>query len=203
MTDVNNQNQDDSKTKDQDPNKEPNRINDPAEIVNNPDAIATLLESKRKATAEAMDYRKKLEALEEKQKKEKQEAEQKALEEQGKYKELNEKLKAEKDETTAKFKAMVIQMALLNEAIKQGINDPDVVALIDVSGVKIDDNYKVETAEEIVKAFKEAKPHFFGEVEEGNPPPNNPKPGLTKVKGGNLQGMTADQKLDHYFNTKK
>jgi len=198
MTDKNKQDQNDPKTKQQDQDvkggdQQQDQV-DPkiAELQKDPDAVASILEAKRKANAEAKAYREKLEKLE----KEQQEAANKALEEQGKYKELNEKLKTEKDEIIVKFKAKIVEMALTNEAIKAGISDPDVVAIIDVKDVKIDDDFNVENAAEIIEAFKEAKPHFFGDVKEDGDslPPNNPKPGLTKVKG-NFQDLNPIQRM--------
>lgn len=46
-------------------------------------------------------------------------------------------------------------------ALKDGLSDPDVLALFDKSKFVFDDNGKITNAAELLTEFKAAKPHFF------------------------------------------
>ena len=169
-----------------------------AELMKDPDAVASLLETKRKANAEAKTYRERLEKLEADQKA----RDAKALEDQGKFKELNEKLKAESAEKEAKFRGRLIQKALENEAIALGIVDRDAVALAKVDGVKVNDDLEVEGAKEAIEALKKEKPYLF-ESGDGKtiPAPGEAgkKPDLRGKVQGTTEGITPEQRLDVFF----
>ncbi len=126
-------------------------------MVKDKDAAKALIEAKRKANAEAKEYRLKVEAYE----KEKKENEDKGLKDEKKWEELSSKKEAELEEHKAKFIKQTKIAALKMEAIKQNIKDPDDVRLIDLENVKIDDSYNVENAQEIVEEFKGNKAHLF------------------------------------------
>jgi len=174
-----------------------------AEIMKDPKAVETLLKSKREANAEAKDYRLKLEKLEEAQ----TEAEKEKLKEQEKYKELYEKNESETKAKTAKFETAAKRAALKVEAVKQGIIDTDAINLIDLTDVKIDAEYEVTNAEEVIKAFKEKKPHFFkagdgdgdDETEITPGPEGDKKPGLRNKVKGSHEELTPDQRIDSYY----
>jgi len=159
-----------------------------AELMKDPDAVQALLVAKRAANEEAKQYRLKLEGIEQKQK----EAEEAALKEQGKFKELAETAQREKVEAEARFKTKLVELALMTEAIKQGIVDPDGVRLVDSSQVKIDKDWNVEGAKETIEALKAAKSYLF-EKKEGAPPPPGGKPGLRKQ--GGEENLTPHERL--------
>jgi hypothetical protein len=168
-----------------------------AELMKDPDAVQALLEQKRAANAEAKKYREKLEEIETA----KQKAQEDALKEQGKFKELAETAQKEKDEAEKKFKAKLVELALMTEAIKQGIVDPDGVKLVDASQIKVDKDWNVEGAKEAVEALRAAKPYLF-EKKEGAPTPPAEKPGLRKSQGQG-EDLTPEQRLDRAFEKKK
>lgn len=99
---------------------------------------------------------------------EKAEGERKRLEEEGNYKQLaaQERERAEAAERRAEAievqshereSAAELRIALLAE----GVTDPDIATLVDRSSIKYE-NGRFTGIPEAVKAFKEAKPHFFG-----------------------------------------
>jgi hypothetical protein len=169
-----------------------------AELMKDPDAVQALLEQKRAANAEAKKYREKLEEIENA----KQKTQEEALKEQGKFKELAEAAKAEKEEAEKKFKATLIQMALQNEAIRQGIVDLDGVKLADTSQIKVDKDWNIEGAKEAIEALKQSKPYLF-EKKEGAPPPPADKPGFRKNLTGGGEDLTPEQRLERAFEKKK
>lgn len=177
-----------------------------ASIMKDPDAVAKLLQTKRDANAEAKKLRLEKEDLLKKQK----EAADAKLAEDGKHKELAENAKAELERKDASFKARIINMALRIEAVKQGISDPDLADLIDASEVKIDEGYNVQNAEEVVSAFKEKKPAFFGKKEEDDDdtetePQGSQAPDLrAKVKqGSEREGQSPHTRLARSYEDKK
>ncbi len=131
-------------------------------MVKDKDAAKALIEAKRKANAEAKEYRLKLEEIQKKQ----GEADDETLKEQKKFEELANKKDIELKEKEAKFIKQTKIAALKIEAVKQKIKDSDDVRLIDLEDVKIDDSYNVENAQEIVEEFKESKAHLFKGDEE-------------------------------------
>lgn len=160
-----------------------------AELMKDPDAVHALLAAKRAANEEAKQYRLKLEAIEQKQK----EAEEAALKEQGKFKELAETAQREKAEVETKFKAKLVTLALMTEAIRQGIVDPDGVKLVDTSQVKVDKDWNIEGAKEAIEALKAAKPYLF-EKKEGAAPPPGERPSLRGQ--GKEESLTPLQKIE-------
>lgn len=121
---------------------------------------------------ENMDYKKRLKALE----KQRTEDDENKLKEQGKYKEL-----AETAQTKAqRAERIAITAKLESLAAREGLSDPDLLALVDTSGVTLDDDGKVQGAAEAIAAFKAAKPHFFGSPATV---PGTAKPG-SPVSGG-------------------
>lgn len=161
-----------------------------AEIMKDPDAVLALLEAKRAANAEAKKYREKLEALEAERKK----IEEEKLKEQGKFQELAESLKKEKEELEKKFRDMLILRALENEAIKQGIVDPEAVKLADMSLIKTDKDYQIEGVKEAIEKLKKEKPYLF-EKKEGAAPPPAEKPGFRKNLPPEGENLTPEQRL--------
>jgi len=47
-------------------------------------------------------------------------------------------------------------------AVKQGLVDPDILKLADLSKLKFDDKGNLEGADDLLKALKESKPYAFG-----------------------------------------
>jgi flagellar motor protein MotB len=160
------------------------------EIMKDPDAVLALLEAKRAANAEAKKYREKLEALEAERKK----IEEEKLKEQGKFQELAESLKKEKEELEKRFKDMLILRALENEAIKQGIVDPEAVKLADMSLIKTDKDFQIEGVKEAIEKLKKEKPYLF-EKKEGVAPPPAEKPGFRKNFPPEGENLTPEQRL--------
>ena len=202
-----NKDQDDQKNKDQQNQDDLKKKEEPevdpriAEIMKDPDAVSELLKKKRDANAEAKKYREDLEAIKKKQ----QEAEDEALKEQGKFKELAEKAQNEKAEAEAKFIKKAKLNALQIEAIKQVVIDPEVVGLVNLEEVKIDNDFNVSNAEEVIKAFKEKKPHLFKEEEDSNttPAPDNPKPGLRQKIVATQEGLNPRERISRGLNQTK
>lgn len=159
-------------------------------IVGNSEAVAALLEAKRKANAEAKSQRLELEEMKKKIK----EAEDKELEKKGEFEKIAAKSKVELEETTKKFKTKLIADAVKIEAIKQGAIDPEISKLIDTSEIKVDNDFNVTGAEDAVKAYKKLKPEFFGE--ESREPEGSKKPGLReKILGKGQEGKKSPRQL--------
>jgi hypothetical protein len=111
-------------------------------------------------------------------KKEKDEAENKRLAEEGKYKELAEKAEKEKNELQSKFTQTRIDTSVRTAALRAGaVDDEAVLALIDRSLVKVDDQGNVTGVDEAVNKLLEEKPFLVG-----NGKPN--KLGLGTNPGG-------------------
>ena len=47
-------------------------------------------------------------------------------------------------------------------ATREGLQDPDLLSLLDTSGVELDDRGRVKDAEQLIAEFRSAKPQFFG-----------------------------------------
>jgi hypothetical protein len=157
-----------------------------AELMKDPDAVQTLLKSKRDANEEAKGYRLKLEKIE----KDKRDAEEANLKEQGKFKELSEQAKAEAATQRATFTKRLVDMELRIEALNAGCHDPDAaVALADRASVKVsDDLSSVTGAKEAIAALKASKAYLFGTPDKGTPAPGTtppaPRAGFGKLPPG-------------------
>ncbi len=172
-------------------------------MVKDKDAAKALIEAKRKANAEAKEYRIKLEEIQKKQ----GEADDETLKEQKKFEELANKKDIELKEKEEKFIKQTKIAALKMEAIKQNIQDADDVRLIDLESVKIDDAYNVENAQEVIEEFKESKSHLFkgddDEDDETKLADGSGAPNLRdKVKGGASEGESPHTRAANFF-TKK
>jgi len=152
-------------------------------IVGDKAAVAAILEAKRKANAEAKEYRLKLAEIEKKIKS----AEDLDLEKKGEFEKIADKAKSELKETQEKFKKQIILSAVKSEAIKAGAIDPDVHKLIDISEIKVDNEFNVSGAAEAVAAYKKMKPEFFGE-EELEPEENKKATLKEKILGKETEG---------------
>jgi len=172
-----------------------------AEIMKDPDAVLSLLEAKRAANAEAKKYREKLEALEAERKK----MEEESLKEQGKFKELAETLKKEKEEMERKFRETLIWKALENEAIRQGIIDPEAVRLANTSLIKVNEHYQIEGVKEAIEALKKEKAYLFEKRDDKQspPPPPGEKPGFRKTQIKEGENLTPEQRLERALQMKK
>jgi hypothetical protein len=92
----------------------------------------------------------------------------------------------------------IINAELKAEAIAAGLQDPDLLPLIDRAAVKIGDDGELVGIKEAIDAFKAKKPEYFKQTRggnppappalpdprrgQGNPPPPNPNPPPTNVK---------------------
>lgn len=170
-------------------------------IVGDKEAVTALLEAKRKANAEAKEYRLKLAEMEKKIK----DAEDKDLEKKGEYEKLAAKAKADLEEAQRKFKEQLITNALKIEVTKAGAIDPDVYKMVDRSGIKVDNDFNVTGAEEAVAAYKKLKPQLFGE--ESQEPEDSGKPGGTLrdtvLKGAGETSKKPRQLIADAFRQKK
>ena len=65
---------------------------------------------------------------------------------------------------TQRANERIIRTELKVVALKEGLVDLDDLKLLDVSGIEVDDDGNIKGAEDIIKKFKEDKPHKFGEA---------------------------------------
>ena len=89
----------------------------------------------------------------------------------------------------------LIRAELRALAAKEGIRDLGDLALLDISGVKMDDAGNVVDADKVMAAFKTAKPHLFGAPSTSSgakPPPAGDPPPVDVTK------MTPEQRAAHY-----
>jgi hypothetical protein len=173
-----------------------------AELMKDPDAVATLLAAKRAANEEAKKLRLKLEEIEKAQKA----ADDKALQEQGKFKELAEKAKTEADAMKTSFKSRRIDFELRLEAVREGIVDPeDAVLLCDRAQIAVSDDFSTVTgAKDAVAALKKAKAYLFGKgADKGIPPPGTGMPSPRGVVLAGEDKISPEQRLSNYFAGKK
>ena len=171
-----------------------------------PDPEILKAERKRREDAEiALGLeRNKLQALEQKN----ADAERKRLEEEGNYKQLAAQereareaadVRAAQIESDSRHRESnaEIRIALMAE----GVSDPDVAMLIDRSSVKFE-NGRFTGITEAVKAFKEAKPHFFGKpVVSTSAAPVPPAP--AKASDANQPVDVTKMKPDEYKDYRK
>jgi Fe-S-cluster formation regulator IscX/YfhJ len=109
------------------------------------------------------------------------------------HKAENEALKRSNSQKEAAARKRVVAEALrarLADAV-----DPDVVKLVDIKDVKVDpETFEVTGLDEIVSAFRESKPHFFGKAVDAPKPgsPVPPKPGGGGDAPSDWRGLTDD-----------
>lgn len=94
--------------------------------------------------------------------------EKKQLEEQGEYKKLSEKLAAELDQERTRNSQRFIKAEVKAAAIEAGLIDHDLIALIDIAGVKFDEQSNLVGVQEAVNNFKSKKPAFFKQANGAN-----------------------------------
>lgn len=107
--------------------------------------------------AEAAAHR--IEARKEREAREKAEAERDAA-----RAEIDGKLKTERDTATARITKMqqrVIESDLKAQAVAAGLEDLDLLPLLDRSGINMDDDGNVTGIKEAIEAFKAKKPDYF------------------------------------------
>lgn len=110
-------------------------------------------------------------------------------------KEEAEKAKTESAAAVAAAGAAASQRIIRAEmkalAVKEGLVDLDDLALIDITGITIEEGGSLKGAEDVLKKFKESKPHKFGEASSSShqPPPKKGEDTPKKVKD-----MTPDER---------
>lgn len=174
-----------------------------SEIMKDPDAVSGLLEAKRKANAEAKQFRERLEKLE----REQAERDEAKLKEDGKFKEVAEKNEAKLKEMEVAFKTRAIRTALTLEAVKEGIVDPEAIALAKTDGLKVDEDFNVSGVAEAIKELKKAKPYLFkaGDGKDVQPPPGDgtPRPSLhDRVVKPDDDKTVAEARIARHFESK-
>lgn len=93
------------------------------------------------------------------------EAERKRLEDEGKWQELANK----NAQTAEQYKTVALNAEIKALAAAAGSVDPAAVAaLIDKSGISVDDNLNVTGAESALNALKESKPYLFNSANNSN-----------------------------------
>jgi len=150
--------------------------------------VDTVLESKRKANAEAKSYRLKLEEIN----KANAAAEEKKLKEQKRYEDLYNQEKSKREALETQIRTGSIKSALLKEATKQGIIDPDGIDFI-----KIPDDFDVKDASKLVTDLKKSKTYLF--KTENNPPT---QPSAANLLGGQPPSNEPSKKphtLEEYY----
>lgn len=117
--------------------------------------------------------------LADKLQKDQEDAERKQLEEQGKWQELADK----NAQTAERYKNAAMTSKIEAVAARLGSVDPDAVAaLIDKSGISIDDNLNVSGVEAAIEALKESKPYLFNITDNRTPRVGSPtNPGATNT----------------------
>ncbi len=101
------------------------------------------------------------------------------------------KLKAENEKATARITKMqqrVIESDLKAQAVAAGLEDMDLLPLLDRSGIKMDDDGNVTGVKEAIEAFKAKKPDYFKKASGGGEP--KPKPKVTGDGGAPKPGDT-------------
>ena len=91
------------------------------------------------------------------------------------------KLKVENDKATARITKMqqrVIESDLKAQAVAAGLEDLDLLPLLDRSGIKMDDDGNVTGVKEAIESFKAKKPDYFKKAAGGGGEPR-PKPKVT------------------------
>lgn len=168
-----------------------------ADIMKDPDAVKALLEAKRGANAEAKKFREQLEAIQKDQAK----REDAAMLEQGKFKELAEKATKKSEALQSAFVGRTKKIALMIEAMKEGIVDPDGIKLADDSGLVVDDDFNVEGASDAIKKLKEAKPYLFSDPAKQNPDGDGaPRPAIRgRIINPDDDKISAEDRLLRYF----
>lgn len=87
------------------------------------------------------------------------------LKKEGKLSELNEKLTKERDDALAKANRQVVNLAITQEAVKQGSVDTEaVLKLINRENLTPDDDGNVEGVDKAVEALLTEKPYLKGEA---------------------------------------
>ena len=90
------------------------------------------------------------------------------------------KLKAESDKAAARITKMqqrVIESDLKAQAVAAGLEDLDLLPLLDRSGIKMDDDGNVTGVKEAIEAFKTKKPDYFKKASKAGA--SEPKPKVT------------------------
>lgn len=138
---------------------------------------------------------------------EKSEGERKRLEEEGNYKQLAQQEREQRVAAESRIveienssrdreAAAELRIALLAE----GVTDPDIATLVDRSSIKFEGGRFVGVTE-AVKAFKEAKPHFFGtprpQATSLSPAPPAPAPARSVDIPVDVTKMTAQEYAEH------
>lgn len=123
------------------------------------------------------------------------EAARKRLEEEGKWQEIANK----NAQTAEQYKSVALNSKVEAVAARLGSVDPEAVAaLIDKSGINVDDNLTVTGVEEAVNALKESKPYLFNSSNNSN---QTKRVGSPTNPGGNNGGyrFTMSQIKDQKF----
>lgn len=172
---------------------------------------ARLLEAERKRN-EAM--RAELDQLKQKQKERADadaEIERKRLEEQGKFKELadNERIRADEarraaDDARKEADEIIVDSEIRIALIREGANDADIASLVPREGLTVSGG-RVRGVEDVIRKFKEEKPHFFGEPRPGatssrrtSPPPEDDS---TKLGIKDVRKLTKEDYAKHKQDT--
>jgi hypothetical protein len=74
-------------------------------------------------------------------------------------------------ETSKTAEQRIIRAELKAHAVKAGIVDIDGLKLVDLSGVKLDDNGEVVGADALIESLKKAKPYLFGSPQSSSTTP--------------------------------
>jgi hypothetical protein len=123
------------------------------------------------------------------------EAKAESLKKQGEFEKLynSEKQKAE----SAKKRLVMSELRI--KAAEEGIVDVDLVSMIDASKAKVSDDYEVSGIDVLVKEFKAAKPHLFGETKAQKAEQEKAKPKDTGTKVADPKGKTEKKAASDFF----
>lgn len=91
--------------------------------------------------------------------------EEKQLKEKGDYQELEKRQLAKIDVLEKQIRDKSINEMLYKEAAKHGLNDMDLLQLVDRSSISVDESGSVTGVKEAIETFKTSKPSFFSGTE--------------------------------------
>jgi hypothetical protein len=124
-----------------------------------------------------------------------EEAERKRLEEEGKWQDIANKNAQQADQ----YKTIAMNAEIKAVAAAAGSVDPSAVAaLIDKSGISIDDNLNVSGVEDAINALKESKAYLFNNANNNSTPPrvgSPTNPGGTPTGYKFTESQIRDQKF--------
>jgi hypothetical protein len=105
---------------------------------------------------------------------------------------MNEKL----SEAKSSYMKELTFAKLEAEAIREGIVDADIVKIIDISGIKLSEEGKIQGIKEAVEKFKKEKPSLFKKIESSTYSKEPPKPNA-EASNIDVRSMSPEEYKKH------